>query len=40
MINAVGDCAVIALYYLPRVGEYTVKKEKEKKVNGAVQVGR
>ena len=26
LIKAVGDCAVIAFYYLLRVGEYTVKK--------------
>ena len=29
MVKAVGDCAVIALYYLLRVGEYTVKKTKK-----------
>ena len=28
MVKAVGDCAVIAFYYLLRVGEYTVKKQR------------
>ena len=27
MVKAVGDCAVIELYYLLQVGEYTVKKK-------------
>ena len=27
-VNAVGDCTVIAFYYLLRVGEYTVKKQR------------
>ena len=40
MIKAVGDCAVITFYYLLQVGEYTVKKKKRDKSNGAVQVGR
>ena len=33
MLKAVGDCAVIAFYYLQRVGEYTAKK----KINQAKQ---
>ena len=28
MVKAVGDCAIIAFYYLLRVGEYTVKINK------------
>ena len=28
MVKAVGNCAVIAFYYLLRVGEYTVKKQR------------
>ena len=28
MVRAVSDCAVIAFYYLLRVGEYTVKKQR------------
>ena len=28
MVKAVGDCAVIVFYYLLRVGEYTVKKQR------------
>ena len=28
MVKAVSDCAVIAFYYLLRVGEYTVKKQR------------
>ena len=28
MVKAVGDCAVIAFYYLLQVGEYTVKKQR------------
>ena len=28
MVKAVGDCKIIALYYLLRVGEYTVKKQR------------
>ena len=31
MINAVGDCTVIAFYYLLRVREYTVKKMEQMK---------
>ena len=27
MVKAVSDCAVIAFYYLLRVGEYAVKKQ-------------
>ena len=27
MVKAVGDCTIIAFYYLMRVGEYTVKKQ-------------
>ena len=27
MVKAVGDCAVIALYYLLRVGAYTLKNK-------------
>ena len=27
MVKAVGDCAVIAFYYLLRVGKYTVKNK-------------
>ena len=26
MVKAVGNCAIIAFYYLLRVGEYTLKK--------------
>ena len=41
VVKAAGDCAVISLYYLLQVGEYTVKKQKKRnKANGAVQVGR
>ena len=28
MVKAVGDCEVIEFYYLLRVGEYTVKKQR------------
>ena len=28
MVKAVGDCAITAFYYLLRVGEYTVKKQR------------
>ena len=28
VVKAVGDCAVIAFYYLLRVGEYTVKEQR------------
>ena len=28
MVKEVGDCAIIAFYYLLRVGEYTVKKQR------------
>ena len=31
MIKAVGDCAVIAFYYLLWVGEYTAKKKEKTK---------
>ena len=27
MVKAVGDCEIIAFYYLLQVGEYTVKKQ-------------
>ena len=40
MVKAVGYCGVIAFYYLLQVGEYTAKKWKQNKSNGAVQVGR
>ena len=40
MVKAVGHCAVILFYYLLQVGEYAVKKKKQNKSNGAVQVGR
>ena len=40
MVKAFGDCAMIAFYYLLRVGEYTVNKKKQNKSNGAVQFGR
>ena len=30
MVKVVGDCAVIAFYYLLRVGEYTVKNKEMK----------
>ena len=36
MVKAVGDCAVIELYYLLRVGEYTVKKQRNE-TNQTVQ---
>ena len=39
MVKSVGDCAAIAFYYLLRVGEYTVKKQRNK-ANGEVKVGR
>ena len=28
MVKAVGDCAIIAFYYLLQVEEYTVKKQR------------
>ena len=28
MVKEVGDCKIIAFYYLLRVGEYTVKKQR------------
>ena len=28
MVKAVGDCAIISFYYLLRVEEYTVKKQR------------
>ena len=28
MVKSVGDCAIIAFYYLLRVGEYTVKQQR------------
>ena len=40
VVKAFCDCAVIAFYYLLRVGEYTVKKKKQNRANGTVQVGR
>ena len=30
MVKAVGDCAIIAFYYLLQVGEYTVKNKETK----------
>ena len=36
MVKKVGDCAVITFYYLLRVGEYAVKKQRNKK-NQTVQ---
>ena len=40
MVKAVYDCVVIVIYYLLRVGEYTLKKKKQNKSKGAVQVGK
>ena len=36
MVKAVGDCAIIAFYYLIRVAEYTVKKHRNE-TNQTVQ---
>ena len=30
MVKAVGDCEIITFYYLLQVGEYTVKKQRNK----------